>query len=282
VRALKADAIHLDSSVTGCEQNDSSATLILQNGKRITGDALIGADGVRSVIRNTLWPDTDAAFSGMVTWRALIPMTSLPEHMRASVGSTWIGPGGHAVNYPLHRGEIMNFAATIEGKSWTAQASFEQGTVEECLDDFKGWHEDVQTLIKLAPKLLKWGLMKREPIPQWTQARISLLGDAAHVTLPFLAQGAVHAIEDGMVLARCLADAEPSNVPAALLRYEHARIGRTSKMVRGATDNTERFHSHELATETSAARYLEREWSAAPIAERYDWLYSYNANTAEI
>src|SRR6185437_926300 len=89
VRALKADAIHLDRAVTGCEQNDSSVTLILQNGQRITGDALIGADGVRSVVRNALWPDTDAAFSGMVTWRTLIPMTSLPKHMRASVGSTW-------------------------------------------------------------------------------------------------------------------------------------------------------------------------------------------------
>jgi salicylate hydroxylase len=164
----------------------------------------------------------------------------------------------------------MNFAATIEGKRWTAQASFEPGTVEECLDDFKGWHEDVQTMIRLAPNLLKWGLMKREPIPQWTQARISLLGDAAHVTLPFLAQGAVHAIEDGMVLARCLEGVQPPDVPAALLRYERARIGRTSRMVRGATDNTERFHSSELATETSAARYLEREWSAAPIAERYE------------
>jgi salicylate hydroxylase len=282
VRALKADAIHLDSAVTGCAQNDSSAALILQDGRRIAGDALIGADGVRSAVRNALWPDTDAAFSGMVTWRALIPMASLPEHMRVPVGSTWIGPGGHAVNYPLHRAEIMNFAATIEGKRWTAQASFEAGTVEECLDDFKGWHEDVQTMIRLAPNLVKWGLMKREPIPQWTQARISLLGDAAHVTLPFLAQGAVHAIEDGMVLARCLEGVQPPDVPAALLRYERARIGRTSRMVRGATDNTERFHSPELATETSAARYLEREWSAAPIAERYEWLYSYDANTAEI
>lgn len=282
VRALKADAIHLDSAVTGCGQHDSGATLILQNGQRITADALIGADGVRSVVRNALWPDTDAAFSGMVTWRALIPMKSLPEHMRQSVGSTWIGPGGHAVNYPLRGGEIMNFAATIEGKSWTAKASFEQGTVDECLDDFRGWHEDMQTMIRLAPTLLKWALMKREPIPQWTQARISLLGDAAHVTLPFLAQGAVHAIEDGTVLARCLAGEEPSGVPRALLRYEHARIGRTSRMVRGATDNTERFHSPELATEASAALYLEREWSAAPIAERYDWLYSYNANTIEI
>lgn len=282
VRALKADAIHLDSAVAGCEQNGQHATLILQNGRRITADALIGADGARSTIRNVLWPDTDPEFAGMVTWRALIPMANVPEHMRESVGLTWIGPGGHAVNYPLHRAEFMNFAATVEGKSWSTQGSFAPGTVEECLQDFAGWHEDVRTLIERAPSLLKWALMKREPIQQWTQGRISLLGDAAHVTLPFLAQGAVHSIEDGMVLSRCLADAQPADVPRALLRYEHARLPRTSRMVRGATDNTERFHSPELATETTASDYLQREWSAAPIDARYHWLYSYNANTVDL
>ncbi len=124
--------------------------------------------------------------------------------------------------------------------------------------------------------------MQREPIARWTQGRISLLGDAAHATLPFLAQGAVHSIEDGMVLSRCLEAASASGVPAALARYEAVRIERTSRMVRGATANTDRFHSRELATEASAELYLQREWSAEPIFERYDWLYSYDANTAPI
>lgn len=282
VRELKADAIHLGSPVTGCEQDEKGATLILQSGQRITGDALIGCEGVRSVVRNTLWGNTDPQFSGMVTWRGLIPMDALPEHMRVSVGSTWIGPGGHVVSYPLHQSKIMNFVATIEGKTWTSPAGSAPGTVEECLDDFKGWHEDVQTMIKLSPQLLKWALMQRDPIPQWTQGRISLLGDAAHATLPFLAQGAVHSIEDGTVLARCLESVAAEDLPAALLRYEHARIERTSKMVRGATANTVRFHSPELATEASAEKYLQSEWGADPIFERYDWLYSYDANTAAI
>lgn len=282
VRELKPDAIHLGCGVAGCEQDGQSATLVLRDGRRVTGDALIGADGVRSVVRNTLWGPCDPEFSGMVAWRGLIPMEELPEHMQVSVGSTWIGPGGHAVSYPLHRSKIMNFVATIEGKTWDVAEGAAPGTTEECLNDFAGWHEDVQTLIKRSPRLIKWALMQRDPIPRWTQGRISLLGDAAHATLPFLAQGAVHSIEDGMVLSRCLEGVDTADVAGALARYEAARIDRTSRMVRGATANTERFHSPELATEESAEKYLQREWSSEPIFARYDWLYSYDANTAPV
>lgn len=282
VRELKPDAIHLGLGVAGCEQDSQSATLVLRDGRRVTGDALIGADGVRSVVRNTLWGPCDPEFSGMVAWRGLIPMEELPQHMQASVGSTWIGPGGHAVSYPLHRSKIMNFVATIEGKTWDIAEGSAIGSTEECLKDFAGWHEDVQILIKRSPRLIKWALMQRDPIPRWTHGRISLLGDAAHATLPFLAQGAVHSIEDGMVLSRCLEGVEVSDIPGALARYEAARIDRTSRMVRGATANTERFHSKELATETSAEKYLQREWSSEPIFERYDWLYSYDANTVPL
>lgn len=282
VRSLKPDGIHLDSPVAGLVQTDDAVTLQLRDGRSIVGDALIGADGVRSVVRNTLWGPTDPAFSGMVAWRGLIPMEALPEHLRASVGTTWIGPGGHAVTYPLHRSKILNFVATIEGRQWPHPTGSAPGTTEECLSDFAGWHDDIQTMIRLVPSLLKWALAQRDPIPQWTRGRVSLLGDAAHATLPFLAQGAVHSIEDGMVLARCLEGVDRGDAAAALQRYERARIDRTSRMVRGATANTVRFHSPELATEASAEAYLQREWSADPIRERYHWLYEYDANTAPI
>jgi salicylate hydroxylase len=196
------------------------------------------------------------------------------------VGWTWIGPGGHAVNYPLHGGQIMNFVGTIERGAWDGDSWSIRGTTEECHQDFKGWHEDVQTLIECAPALNKWALMMRDPIPQWTQGRVSLLGDAAHATLPFLAQGAVHSMEDGVVLSRCLE--HYPDWPEALRKYEQARIERTSKMVRGATANTGRFHSPELASEAEAEAYLKREWSAEPIADRYDWLYKYDVLTAPI
>ena len=107
------------------------------------------------------------------------------------------------------------------------------------------------------------------------------MGDAAHATLPFLAQGAVHSIEDGIVLARALAEHGEGPVEA-LKRYEAARIERTTRMVLGATANTGRFHSPELATEAGADAYMAREFSEAPIADRYDWLYAYDAVTAPV
>lgn len=281
VKRLKPDAIHLGSQVRDIAQNEPSASVILADGKTVSADLLVGADGVRSVVRKSLWGGANAHFSGLVAWRGVIPMVQLPAHMRTMVGSTWIGPGGHAVSYPLHRGEIMNFVGTIEQDEWQCDSWNMQGTVEECLRGFQGWHEDVQTMIRCSPKLLKWALMVREPMERWTKGRISLLGDACHPTLPFLAQGAVHAIEDGVVLSRCVADFA-RDLPLALQRYEAARIERTSRMVRGATANTERFHSAELATEEGAEAYLKREWSSEPIADRYDWLYKYDVETAAI
>ncbi len=282
VRELKPDAIHLGCPAAGLNQDYNGVQLVLKEGRTLRGDALIGADGVRSVVRNTLWGPTNPEFTGMVTWRSLIPMELLPTHMQVSVGSTWIGPGGHVVTYPLHKSKIMNFVATIEGRTWNHSGGSAPGTTEECLSDFAGWHEDVLTMIRLSPSLLKWALASREPIAQWTQGRVSLLGDAAHATLPFLAQGAVHSIEDGWVLARCLEGIAPAKVPEALQRYEKARVERTSRMVRGATANTERFHSKELATEERAEKYLQLEWSQSPIFERYDWLYRYDAVTVPV
>ena len=280
VRTLSPDAIRLTARVVGVEQDEKSASIVLADGTRATGDIVMGADGWRSVIRTQLWGEHSPEFSGMVAWRGLIPWEKLPEHMQQWVGSTWIGPGGHAVSYPLHGGEIMNFVATMENRTWSAEGGSEPGTAEECHADFAGWHEDVQTMIDLSPSLSKWALVRWDPIKQWTVGRVSLLGDAAHATLPFLAQGAVHSIEDGVVLARALTKYDD---PAeALQRYEAARIERTTKMVLGATSNTGRFHSPELATAEGADAYMAREFSAAPIADRYDWLYAYDAVNAEV
>lgn len=175
VRALDPEAIRLSARVVGVEQDESSASLLLADGTRATGDVVIGADGWRSVVRTALWGEHSPEFSGMVAWRGLIPWDDLPEHMQQWVGSTWIGPGGHAVSYPLHGGKIMNFVATMEDRTWTAQGGSEPGTAEECHSDFAGWHEDVHTLISLAPSLSKWALVRWDPIDRWTDGRLSLI-----------------------------------------------------------------------------------------------------------
>jgi salicylate hydroxylase len=281
VRAIKPDAIHLGKRATGFTQDADGVTLMLDDGTSVQGSVLIGADGVRSAIREQMWGGAKPAFSGMVTWRAVIPMEKLPERLRAMVGNTWIGPGGHVVTYPLRGAKLLNFVATIDRSDWQEEGWNIPGTPEECANDFKGWHPDIHAVIACAPTLLKWALMVRDPMPAWTQDRVTLLGDACHPTLPFLAQGAVMSIEDGVVLGRCLAAAQ-GDPPAGFARYEAARIERTSKMVLGARDNTDRFHSSELGTEEGAQTYLEREWGRAPIHDRYHWLYQYQADTVAI
>ncbi|TDK45668.1 FAD-dependent monooxygenase [Antarcticimicrobium luteum] len=280
VKTHEKGRIHLGRRVADLEQDTDGVTLILEDGETARGDVLLGADGVKSVIRDRLWNTEPPRFSGMITWRGVIPMERLPEHMQKMVGSTWTGPGGHVVNYPLRAGKLMNFVGTIERDDWQVESWYTEGSAEECAKDFEGWHADVQAMIETAPTLLKWALMEREPLQQWTLGRVTLAGDACHATLPFLAQGAVMSIEDGVVLGRCL---EQFDDPfEALRRYEAARVGRTTRMVRGARDNTDRFHSSELATKEEAQAYLEREWSQSPIRDRYHWLYNYDVMATAI
>jgi salicylate hydroxylase len=145
--------------------------------------------------------------------------------------------------------------------------------------DFRGWHDDIQAFIRAIDTPYKWALMVRAPLERWTVGRVTLLGDAAHSMLPFLAQGAIQAIEDGYVLARCLAafDAEE-----ALQRYEAARRERTRRTVEGSAANIYRFHNSALADPVEGRKFVDREWQSQRIADRYDWLFLYDATTVQL
>ena len=274
VKAVAPDAIALNARVTGFEQNATSATALIEGGTRIRGDALIAADGVHSRIRNALFGEMPARFTGLLAWRGLVPMEKLPERLRRPVGTNWVGPGGHVVHYPLRGGALMNFVGTAERDDWRVESWTERGTVDEALNDFRGWNEDVQLLIRNTETPFKWAMLGREPLEQWTTGRVTLLGDAAHPTLPMMAQGANMAIEDGVVLARCLDTSD--DVPAALGAYEAARRERTARLVRAANDNASRFHNPALANAEGAARYVDTEWQEAKVMQRYDWVFDYD------
>jgi salicylate hydroxylase len=280
VRKADPDAIHAGNACAGFEQDGHSATIRLANGETATGDVLIGADGVHSKVRQQMFGDGRAEFTGIMAWRGLVPMERLPEHQRQLVGNNWLGVGGHVVTYPLRRGEILNFVGVVERDDWHLESWTEPGTTEECLHDLGRWHDDVKTIIRSIDTPYKWGLLKREPLDHFAEGRVCVMGDAAHPTLPFLAQGANMALEDAIIIARCLD--EHDDVSNALRHYEQARLERTAAIVRGSSDNTKRFHNPAHGDAAGAAAYIEREFTPEKIAQRYNWLYEYNALTVPV
>ena len=281
LRREKPDAIRLGANCVGFVQTGESVSLRLEDGKEVKADALIGADGVHSRIRQGLFGQDKPEFSGIVAWRGIVPMDALPQHMVRMVGVNWVGPGGHVVHYPLRGGKVMNFVGALERSDWRVESWSARGTREELRADFAGWHDDVHSLIRGIPIPYKWALMVRAPMERWTVGRVTLLGDACHSMVPFLAQGANMAIEDGYILARALTEGRDS-IPERLLRYENARRERTRRAVEGSAANIQRFHNQALADPIRAREYVDREWAGAPIAERYEWLFRYDVTTAEL
>ena len=281
VRAEKSDAIHLNAFCTGCDQDDRRVTLSLKGHDDVSGDALIGADGAHSNVRQALFGDEDKSFSGLIAWRGIINADDLPNGLVRPVGTNWVGPGGHIVHYFVRDGALLNFVGIQETDTWVAESWTAKGTKAECLADFDGWHSDVHTMIRNIDIPYKWALMKREPMERWTSGRVTLLGDACHAMVPMLAQGAVMAIEDGMVLARCI-EKFGTDVETGLQRYEALRKDRTARTIRGSNENADRFHNSQLGDPVVAQKYVDTEWQPEKVRERYDWLFTYDATSVAI
>jgi salicylate hydroxylase len=283
VAALSPDTIRLGEKVASVHQEAGSDKVAVHTvgGATYEADLLIGADGVHSTVRRALFGPDEPVFSGVMAWRGVIDASRLPDHLRAPYGVNWVGPGAHVIHYPLRASTLINFVGAVEKSGWEVESWSEQGTLEECHRDFEGWHEDIHTLISAIDIPYKWALMVREPMNTWTSGNITLLGDACHPTLPFLAQGAGMAIEDGYLLARCL-ERYGADRARALARYAELRLERTSRVVRGSAANATRFHNPQLADAEGAAAYVDREWTEERVKERYNWLFEYNVDTVAI
>lgn len=284
VRALEErslGALQLGAKVIDASQTDAGVSVVVDDGRRFDADVLIGADGVHSVIRQRFIAEDRPQFSGCIAWRGVLRRTSLPASMQGTSGVNWVGPGAHVIHYPVHAGEFVSFTGIVEKSGWAKESWTEQGSVDECKADYAGWHEDVQALIARLDQPLRWAMMIRSPLSNWTNGSVTLLGDAAHPTLPFLAQGAAMAIEDGCVIARAL-HAHADDPQLALKVYQATRLDRTTRIVDASAANTQRFHNPELADPSGAAAYVAREWEESKVRARYEWLFAYEPETVAL
>jgi salicylate hydroxylase len=281
VRQEKGEAIHLNARCTGFDQSPAGVVVHFSDRSPIEADILVGADGIHSKIRQALFGPDKVQFSGFMAWRALVPTVHLPASISRNAGAFWIGPGAHVVHYPIRGSRQINFIGIVERSDWKVESWTETGTTDELSRDFAGWHVDVQAMIHDIELPYKWALIFREPIARWSVGRVTLLGDACHSTLPFLAQGANMAIEDGYMLARAL-DKYGADHASALAGYEAARIERTTRVVRVSAEQASRVHNPSLSDPAVAEAHVEREWEKNRVTDRYDWLYEYNALTAPL
>lgn len=275
VAALDPQAVKLGAQAVGCTETATGVTVRFTDGSAATGELLIAADGIRSTLRNQIVGDVTAEFTGYTAWRGMIPADRLPSRTGPPVCAVWSGPVSHAVTYYVRAGQLVNFVGIVSSDSWREESWTVKDAWPKLKADFAGFHADLQQLIDALPadECYRWALYDRPPTRGWGTQRATVLGDAAHATLPFMAQGACMAIEDAAILARAL---DGDCVETALALFELNRYERTSRVQRGSRDQGRlyRFRSPDELRSGFASAGLSRASD--------EWLYAYNPLTVPL
>jgi 2-polyprenyl-6-methoxyphenol hydroxylase-like FAD-dependent oxidoreductase len=270
--AMASDRIEVQTStaVESIEQDERGVTVYDAQGAAHSGCALIGADGVKSAVRRQYVGDT-ARVSGHVVYRAVIDKSDFPVDLQWNAASIWVGPNCHLVHYPLRGGEQYNVVVTFHSRD-QEEWSVREGSREEVQSYFEGICPKARQLIDLPKSWKRWATADREPIGQWTFGRATLLGDAAHPTLQYLAQGACMALEDAVTLGEALRVHE-NDFTRAFDHYQRSRVTRTARIVLSAREMGRIFHAHGV--QRLVRNDLWKGRSAERFYDAMEWLYGW-------
>jgi len=279
-RALPEETVRLDHRCIGVTQSKRGVALefVSASGRasHVEADAAIGADGIHSVIRDAVTVQEKPRFSGLCAFRCLVPAERAPEMARRPVQTLWLGPGRHFVHYPISAGRLINIVAIAPAGDWRSESWTADGEISDLMREFEHWDARVRQLIVSATQTKRWALFDRAPLEQWTAGRVTLLGDAAHAMLPFLAQGAAQCVEDAVTLAGCLKSADPDRVETALKRYEELRRRRANRVVLMSRGREIQYHLPDGPEQERRDEALAAEDPLKQIA----WLYGDAAEAA--
>ncbi|MGR3378208.1 FAD-dependent monooxygenase [Salipiger abyssi] len=249
--------------------------LELCNGDRVGGDLVVGADGLHSVIRAALNGVLAPSFTGQVAWRAVVPnIFGHPPEVHVHMG-----PGRHLVSYPLRDGSRVNLVAAEERKGWVEESWSHEDAPENLRAAFAGFGGAVPAMLGAVDRVGLWGLFRHPVARHWHAPGVAILGDAAHPTLPFMAQGANMALEDAWSLATCLAS--EADQAAALTRYQSRRRDRCARIVAAATSNAWKYHLRNPLIRGAAHLGLGLAGRLAPerMLRQFDWIYGHDVTS---
>src|ERR1700722_1754983 len=235
------EIVHLDKKLVGLEQNSGQVTLAFADGTRAHADAVVGADGVHSVVRDIIFGPDTPIHKGRIAYRAIFPSALLNGRDIGPSRTKWWGIDRHIVIYytTATRSELYFVTSVPEPADWMRRESWSaKGAVKELRKAYEGFPSDVRAVLEACPDCHKWAILEREPLSRWSDGRVALLGDASHPMTPYMAQGAATAIEDAAVLARCLKALNNEDVEGSFRLYEANRKPRTSRIQAISSANT--------------------------------------------
>ena len=275
--ALKSTDIRVGKRCVSVEGRDRVAVARFADGSEVEADIVVGADGIHSAVRTSLFGADAPRFTGCICWRGIAPADAVPPGINIQDGALWMGPHGHVVHYPVRRGELLNIVAHFDSDAWTEESWTRECDVSEPMSTYAGWNPELTGLYPSSERWYKWALYDRDPLERWSRGRATLLGDSAHAMLPYLGQGAAMAIEDAYALAAMIAR-QPDDLDGALAAYERIRAPRAKAAVLGSRTRAKENHlpSRFAQIKRDLKFALRERFGRDNTAFQVGWLYDYD------